>query len=131
MRVTIDTTEAIGCCIKGCRSTRETYRHHKGCDNLIGRYNALVRVQYPLFLDCCRVCDKHHMWIHFNYRSIIKRHTDWTPAGALRLRALLIAKCDRLIAGTDKLNKPTKTFVQEWRRRRRAWKRMMRRNRSA
>lgn len=125
MKVTIDTTGVYGCCIKGCRSTGPTYRHHKGCDNMIGTYNDRVREEYPLFLDCCRVCDKHHMWIHFNYKRILRSWSDFTPAGALRLRAKLIAKCDRLISGEDKLNKPTKQFVENWRRRRRAWKKAM------
>lgn len=131
MRVTIDTTAARGCVIKGCRSTSTVYRHHKGCDHLIGMYNALIRLQYAEFRDCCDVCDKHHMWIHFNYRRIIKGWTDWSPQGALRLRAKLIAKCDRLISGEDKLNKPTKQFVQYWRRRRRKWLKAMRQGRQS
>lgn len=125
MKVTIDTTQDISCVFAGCREW-PTYRHHMGCDHYIGKFNLLVKIRYAQFLDCCRVCDKHHMWVHYNYQSTIRRHTDFTPSGALKLRAKLIRKCKRLISGEDKLRKPTKSYVKEWRRRRRKWKRSLR-----
>ena len=123
MKVQINTEEVYACSFPNCKRT-PVYRHHKGCDNFIGRFNRSIMAQYYLYLDCVNVCDKHHMMIHYCYGRIIKAHVDFTPSGVLVLRTKLIEYCDRLLAGKAKLRKPSKEFVKEWRRRRRRWLRM-------
>lgn len=120
VKVTIDTTEDISCVFTGCRNW-PTYRHHMGNDGFLGQYNLWIRLRYPRFLDCCRVCDHHHMVIHFNYNQYMKSWKLWTPAGALSLRAELIRRCQAYIAGTLTLVKPSKKFIREWKKGHREW----------
>ena len=128
MRVQIDTSETKGCRIPKC-SRYPVYRHHKGCDHFIGRFNLDVKIKYHQFLDCADVCDHHHMIIHYMYGRTIKTWKDYTPSGALQLRATLIEYCDKILTGTTKLRRPSKAFVKEWKQRRRIWLKHQRQNR--
>jgi hypothetical protein len=121
MKVRIDTTEDPTCAFTGCRGW-PTYRHHMGNDGWLGKFNLWIKLRYPQFLDCCKVCDEHHMLIHYNYDLFMKGWKLWTPAGALSLRAALIERCKQHIAGTLPLVNPTKKFKKEWRKSHKEWK---------
>lgn len=121
-KLTVDLSLAIEIhhCAK-CHSLDDVCRHHKGHDSFIGRFNRKVDRDYKRYLDSVHLCHECHCIIHFNYLPIIKRHKDFSPAGALRLRQKLIHLCNQWLTGKVKLKVPTDEFRRNFNLSYRAW----------
>lgn len=78
-------------------------RHHKGCDNYIGKFHPYYREHYWEFNDCVRLCHNCHDAIHKIYLRYIKQ-TPYrlTKVQAFLLRRKLIRVCDKWIARNDR-----------------------------
>lgn len=98
----VDTT-GIRYCAKCGSTAPPLFRHHKGCDGLLGRYNRGIAANYHRWLDCILLCLEHHCEIHYIYnKQVLNKWLNRTPSGARRIRRHLIKVCDKWLEGKMK-----------------------------
>ena len=126
-RITIDTTEVRHCHGCGARPPTKLYRHHKGCDKLIGMYNRKVAKNYKKYLHCVDLCDPCHMKIHWWLKLKLLGFTRITTRTAKRIRKQLIALCDEwLKKPATERPLPPPDFVAHWKTQLEAWENKVR-----
>lgn len=110
-------------CVKCNRKGHALFRHHKGNDAFLARFNRQIGLDYDKYLDCVYLCNRDHMVIHFIYEPICQAWENYSPKGAWRLRAKLIDLCDLWLAG--KIANPVipKEYRVLWQRSFQAWQR--------
>lgn len=119
--VAISTEDIRKVCEKCGTSAPPIFRHHKGCDGLLGRFSKNILRRYHEWLDCVYLCMDCHCAIHFIYERWFKNWMNYTPGGANKLRGILIGVCDDWLA--DRLKTPTvpKKYQREFRKSHAIW----------
>ena len=127
-RVTIDTSQTWGAgqCelahLGGC-SKGTIYRHHMGNDGLLKLACKAIRDTYYQYLDCAKICDRHHMKVHWTYhcRKGEPALRFMTQQQIQALRADYIGIFFGIKAGTIKLEKVPKHFRSKWKTSHKRW----------
>lgn len=114
MRISINVSEVRPRTCSKCGKAKSLFRHHMGNDRQLGNYNDKIYKNYFKYLDCTFICNKCHMVIHFIYIPICQEWTDWSPAGAMKLRAKLIGICQLWLAGKVPNPEVTRIFKDKW-----------------
>lgn len=114
MKLTIDTTLARHCA-KCDTNEPPLFRHHKGCDGLLGQFNKGIVGNYQKWLECVDLCMKHHCEIHYLYNVTFLDHwINRSPQGARAVRKKLVALCNRWLAGKVKVPTLPNYYLREF-----------------
>ena len=121
-RITVDTSNVRSCAGCGARPPTYLYRHHKGHDKLIGKFNKKIRHNYRRYLHCVDLCDNCHMGIHYYMDLTVLSLTSITRRNALWVRRKLIRACDVwLTLSHPQRPLPSSSFVDRWRQSHAEW----------
>jgi hypothetical protein len=108
-----------------------------GNDGLLKLACPKIREQYHLFLDCAKICDAHHMKVHFMYECLKDQIINpagmayMTQAQLMDARSKYIELFFQIRSGAIKLKKVSKDFRTKWKKSRKEWQKKRSHQKSA
>lgn len=123
MKIKIDLTEVRPKTCAKCGRPKSLFRHHMGNDKWLANFNKRIYRDYYKYYDIVYICNKCHMKIHFIYMSTCYEWSDFSEAGAWKLRAKLIGICKMWLAGQVPEPKIPRIFKDQWQTSFLAWQR--------